>query len=130
MPKVPPIISAGVFTTKFVPLPGFEYTNPAIPSNEPPLLYCSWPDDPPGDTLPPETIGTQLSTPPEVDDNTEDPVAGEVAGKVYTVLPDAEDTKAVKFEPLNICNLPPIDTDWPTAAPPVTTIAPVFIEVD
>ena len=41
------------------------------------------------------TIGTQLMTPAEVDCNTEEPVAGEVAGSVYTVLPVAEDTNAV-----------------------------------
>ncbi len=39
--------------------------------------------------------GTQLITPAEVDCNTELPVAGEVAGNVYTVLPEAEDTNAV-----------------------------------
>jgi hypothetical protein len=41
------------------------------------------------------TIGTQDMTPAEVDCNTEDPVAGEVAGKVYTVFPDEDETNAV-----------------------------------
>ena len=41
------------------------------------------------------TIGTQDMTPAEVDCNTDDPVAGDVAGKVYTVLPEAEETNAV-----------------------------------
>ena len=40
-------------------------------------------------------IATQLKTPAEVDCNTDVPVAGEVAGKVYTVLPDADETNAV-----------------------------------
>ena len=39
-------------------------------------------------------IGTQDITPPAVDCNTDDPVAGLVAGNVYTVLPEAEETKA------------------------------------
>jgi hypothetical protein len=37
---------------------------------------------------------------------------------------------ALKFAPLNICNLPPIDNDCPTAAPPVATIAPVVVLVE
>ena len=41
------------------------------------------------------TIGTQDMTPAEVDCNTDDPVAGDVAGKVYTVFPDADETNAV-----------------------------------
>ena len=40
-------------------------------------------------------IGTQLKTPAAVDCNTELPVAGLVAGNVYTVLPVADETKAV-----------------------------------
>ncbi len=40
-------------------------------------------------------IGTQDITPATSDCKTEVPVAGLVAGKVYTVLPDAEDTNAV-----------------------------------
>ena len=59
----------------------------------------------------PAVIGTQLKTPAEVDCKTEDPVPGLVAGKVYTVFPDADETNAVKFAPLNICNLPPTLTD-------------------
>ena len=43
----------------------------------------------------PAIIGTQLITPAEVDCNTEDPVAGDVAGKVYTVFPDADERNAV-----------------------------------
>jgi hypothetical protein len=43
----------------------------------------------------PAVIGTQLITPAEVDCKTEDPVAGDVAGKVYTVFPDADETNAV-----------------------------------
>ena len=74
-------------------------------------------------------IATQLKTPAEVDCNTEVPVAGEVAGKVYTVLPDADETNAVKFAPLNICNLPPTETDCPMPTPPVTTNAPVEVEL-
>jgi hypothetical protein len=51
--------------------------------------------------FPEPVIGTQLITPAAVDCNTEDPVAGLVAGNVYTVLPVAEDTKAVKLALLN-----------------------------
>ena len=40
-------------------------------------------------------IGTQDITPATSDCKTEVPVAGLVDGKVYTVLPDAEDTNAV-----------------------------------
>jgi hypothetical protein len=40
-------------------------------------------------------IGTQDITPAEVDCRTELPVAGEDDGNIYTVLPDAEETKAV-----------------------------------
>ncbi len=43
----------------------------------------------------PAVIATQLNTPAEVDCKTELPVAGEVAGNVYTVFPEAEDTNAV-----------------------------------
>ncbi len=40
-------------------------------------------------------IGTQDITPAEVDCKTDVPVAGELAGNIYTVLPDPDDTKAV-----------------------------------
>ena len=40
--------------------------------------------DPPGEP-PPEVNGTHDMTPPDVDCNTDDPVAGEVAGKIYVV---------------------------------------------
>ena len=57
-------------------------------------------------------------------------MAGLVAGSVYTVLPVAEDTKAVKFEPLNNCNRPAIEVDPPIPTPPDTVIAPVDEDVD
>jgi hypothetical protein len=63
-----------------------------------------------------------------VDCRTDDPVAGDVAGKVYTVLPEADETNAVKFAPLNICNLPPIETDFAIPAPPETANEPVVVE--
>ena len=47
------------------------------------------------DPPPVAVIGTQDMTPAEVDCNTEDPVAGDVAGRVYTVFPDADETNAV-----------------------------------
>ena len=47
------------------------------------------------DAAPVAVRGTQLITPAEVDCKTEDPVAGDVAGRVYTVFPEADDTKAV-----------------------------------
>ena len=48
------------------------------------------------ETVPePAAKGTQLITPAEVDCNTDVPVAGEVAGNVYTVFPDADETNAV-----------------------------------
>ncbi len=40
-------------------------------------------------------IGTQDITPAEVDCKTEEPVAGEDEGSVYTVFPEAEETNAV-----------------------------------
>ena len=43
----------------------------------------------------PDAIATQDITPADVDDSTEEPVAGDVAGNVYTVFPLAELTKAV-----------------------------------
>jgi hypothetical protein len=47
---------------------------------------------------------------------------------VYTVLPEADETNAVKFAPLNICNLPPIETDFAIPAPPETANEPVVVE--
>jgi len=48
-----------------------------------------------GIVFPTEAKGTQLITPAEVDCKTDEPVAGEVAGRVYKVLPVADETNAV-----------------------------------
>ena len=53
-----------------------------VPPNEEDDLNCTTPSDVPAGVELPDVIGTQDMTPAEVDCNTEDPVAGLVAGNV------------------------------------------------
>jgi hypothetical protein len=67
-----------------------EWKTFAVPALFTTIFCAVFPDE-----LLEAVIGTQLITPAEVDCKTDDPVAGEVAGNVYIVLPVADETNAV-----------------------------------